>query len=123
MFYNSSAFKALEGGVQLSWLQQQISTQNLANVETPGYKSKDLSFSAVLDEYESDGERKANPDISQINARITTSDAVSKQPDGNNVDAEAEYLALYKSYAQYSMLLDKVKGEFDKYNTVLSANM
>lgn len=122
MFYNSSAFKALEGGVQLSWLQQQISNQNLANIETPGYKSKDLSFAAVLDEYEN-GEKKANPDISQINARITTSDEVSTRADGNNVDAEAEYLALYKAYAQYSLLLDKVKGEFDKYNTVLSANM
>lgn len=122
MFYNSSSFKALEGGVQLSWLQQQISTQNLANVETPGYKSKDLSFAAVLNEYEN-GEKRENPQIGQINAQITTSDAVSTRADGNNVDAEAEYLALYKAYAQYSMLLDKVKGEFDKYNTVLGANM
>ncbi len=122
MFYSSSSFKALEGGIQLSWLQQQISTQNLANLETPGYKSKDLSFAAVLSEYEN-GEKNANPDIGQINAQITTSDEVSTRADGNNVDAEAEYLALYKAYAQYSLLLDKVKGEFDKYNTVLGANM
>lgn len=122
MFYNSSSFKALEGGIQLSWLQQQISTQNLANLETPGYKSKDLSFAAVLNEYEN-GEKNANPEISQINAKITTSDEISTRADGNNVDAEAEYLALYKAYAQYSLLLDKVKGEFDKYNTVLGANM
>lgn len=122
MFYNSSAFKALEGGVQLSWLQQQITNQNIANMETPGYKSKDLSFAAVLEQYEN-GEKKVNPDISKINVQITTSDEVSTRPDGNNVDAEAEYLALFKSYAQYSMLLDKVKGEFDKYNTVLGANM
>lgn len=122
MFYNSSAFKALEGGVQLSWLQQQITNQNIANMETPGYKSKDLSFAAVLEQYEN-GEKKVSPDISKINVQITTSDEVSTRPDGNNVDAEAEYLALFKSYAQYSMLLDKVKGEFDKYNTVLGANM
>ena len=122
MFYNSSSFKALEGGVQLSWLQQQIANQNIANIETPGYKSRDLSFSAVLEEYEN-GEKKAQPEITQVNARINTSDAVSTRADGNNVDAEAEYLALYKAYAQYSLLLDKIKGEFDKYNTVLGANM
>lgn len=120
MFFNSSSFKTLEAGLQLSWLQQQINTQNLANIETPGYKSKSLSFDAVLKEASEEGQ----PDeITKINAAINTSDALSVRPDGNNVDADAESLALYKAYVQYSLLLDKVKGEFDNYNTVLNANM
>ncbi len=120
MFYNSNSFKTLEAGVQLAWLQQQVTTQNLANVETPGYKSQYLSFDAVMKELE---DETRPPEVTEINGAISTSDAVSKRPDGNNVDSEAESLALYKAYAQYSMLLDKVKKEFDNYNTVLGANM
>ena len=120
MFYDSSKFKVLEAGVKLSWLQQQLNTQNIANIETPGYKSKSLSFESVLREAENNNEA---PEIERVDAEIKTSELVSRRPDGNNVDAEVEYLSLYKAYAQYSMLLDKVKGEFDKYNAVLNANM
>lgn len=120
MFYNSSSFKTLEAGVQLAWLQQQIATQNLSNIETPGYKAKTLSFEAVMKDFE---DEKRAPEVTEINGSINTSDAISKRPDGNNVDSDAESLALYKAYAQYSMLLDKVKREFDGYNTVLGANM
>ncbi|NLV86907.1 MAG: flagellar basal body rod protein FlgB [Clostridiales bacterium] len=120
MFYNSSSFKALEAGVQLSWLQQQINTQNLANIETPNYKAKSLSFDAVLSEVQN---TNGNPEIKRIDASINTSDAISKRGDGNNVDLDAEQLSLYKSYVNYTMLLDKIKNQFDNYNSVLGANM
>lgn len=120
MFYDSSSFKALEAGVQLAWMQQQINSQNIANSETPGYKAKSLSFESILsDAMNGDGTQ----DVERINARVTDSDAVSTRADGNNVDSETEALSLYKAYAQYSMLLNKVSGEFDKYNYVLNANM
>lgn len=120
MFYDSSKFKVLEAGVKLSWMQQQLNTQNIANIETPGYKSKSLSFESVMHEVENSNQM---PEIDRVNAKITTSDEVSTRPDGNNVDAETEYLSLYKSYVQYSMLLNKINGEFEKYSTVLNANM
>ena len=48
MFFQSKDFRVLEAGVQLAWLQQQLHTQNLANIETPGYKSKSLVFERTL---------------------------------------------------------------------------
>lgn len=48
MFYDSNSFKVMEAGVQMAWLQQQINSQNIANADTPGYKSKNLSFESVL---------------------------------------------------------------------------
>ncbi len=121
MIYDSSQFKALEAGIKLSWMQQQISTQNIANSETPGYKSKSLSFEGVLQ----DAKDSTNtPEIDHIDATINTSDSTSTRADGNNVDTEKESMELYKAYAQYSMLLEKVHSEFNKYNYVLNnANM
>lgn len=104
--------------MNLAWMQQKINSQNVANIETPGYKSKSLSFDSVLREAENGGK-----EISRINVRVESSDAVSNRPDGNNVDLETESIALYKAYAQYSMLLSKLSTEFEKYNSVLNANM
>lgn len=120
MIYDSNQFKVLEAGVQLAWMQQKLSTQNIANIETPGYKSKSLSFEGVLSAV-SNGSN--TDEISRINASVSTNDALSIQPDGNNVDLEAESISLYKAYAQYSTLLGKINSEFDKYNYVLNCNM
>ncbi|MEG0035762.1 MAG: flagellar basal body rod protein FlgB [Oscillospiraceae bacterium] len=117
MFYDSNKFKVMEAGARFAWMQQQINTQNIANVETPGYKSYGMSFQETLRDAQ-DGEK-----IDRITARIETNDDVSTRPDGNNVDLEAESLALYKAYTQYSMLINKISGEFDKYGMVLNANM
>ena len=120
MFYGSNQFKVLEAGAQLTWLQQKLSTQNIANIETPGYKSKGLKFDGVLSSVRNGNH---NPEISSINASVVTSEAESKRPDGNNVDLEKESISLYKAYANYSSLLNQIKTEFDKYNYVLSCNM
>jgi len=120
MLYDSSQFKVLEAGIKLSWMQQQLSTQNIANSETPGYKSKSLSFESVLQDAK---DSASTPEITSINAQVNTSEDTSVRADGNNVDVEKESVELYKSYAQYSMLLEKVHSEFKKYDYVLNANM
>lgn len=121
MFYDSNSFKVLEAGVQMAWLQQQINSQNIANSETPNYKSKSLSFESVLQNVQSaSGQQK---EVTSINGTVKSSDAVSTRPDGNNVDGETESISLYKAYAQYSALLSKITNEFDKYNAVLGATM
>ena len=101
-------------------MQQKLNTQNIANIETPGYKAKSLSFDGVLSSVDSSTN---TTEISRINASINTDDSLSLQPDGNNVDLEAESISLYKAYAQYSTLLSKINGEFNKYNYVLNCNM
>lgn len=118
MFYNSSAFKALEAGVQLSSMKQQINLQNLANLETPGYKSKSLDFETVLQASNDQG-RKTN----KIRASIVTDENTTARVDGNNVDFEKENIEMYKSYVQYSALLNKIKGQFDNYSYVLNNSM
>lgn len=121
MFYDSNSFKVMEAGVQMAWLQQQINSQNIANSDTPGYKSRNLSFESVLQDVQAGSARK--PAVTSVTGTISTSDNVSTRPDGNNVDGEKESLSLYKAYAQYTALLTQITTEFDKYNAVLGAQM
>ena len=48
MFFDSKDFKVMEAGVQLTWASQNLHMQNLANIETPGYKTKSVQFDKVL---------------------------------------------------------------------------
>ncbi|WP_099205331.1 flagellar basal body rod protein FlgB [Scatolibacter rhodanostii] len=119
MFFDSKNFKVLEAGVQMSWMDQQLHLQNISNIETPGYKSKNLVFDDVLKTAQSSAEDV--PDT--IHASVVTDESVSTLQDGNNVDLEKENIEYYKSYVQYSMLLDKINGKFDNYGIVLNSNM
>ena len=118
MFFNSTNFKTLEAGVKVSAMQQQAHLQNLSNIETPGYKSKSVSFSAVLEDVEGASQR-----ASSIHAELVSDDNTSILPNGNNVDLEKESLALYKTYVQQSMLMDKMTGQFENFSYVLNSNM
>jgi flagellar basal-body rod protein FlgB len=118
MFFNSYDFKLLEAGTNLAWTKQEIHMQNIANVETPGYKAKQLDFVNVLDR-----ERTNVTASNIIETQVVDDPTASVRPDGNNVNMEKESIELYKSYAQYSMLLTKVKSEFDKYGYVLNSSM
>ena len=92
--------------------------QNIANVETPGYKAKQLDFVNVLSE-----ERRNVTAQNIIETQVVEDETASTRSDGNNVNMEKESIELYKAYAQYSMLLGKVRSEFDKYGYVLNSNM
>lgn len=118
MFFNSYNFKLLEAGTNLSWTKQELHMQNIANVETPGYKAKQLDFINVLSQ-----ERQNITSTNIIETQVIEDETASTRSDGNNVNLEKESIELYKSYAQYSMLLGKVRSEFDKYGYVLNSNM
>lgn len=120
MFFNSTGFKVLEAGAELSWAKQQVHTQNLANIETPGYKSQSLDFSVVFEDAISSS-NLSKP--SYVTASITRNEDLSILQDGNNVDLEYENLELYKAYTQYSLVLDKISGQFRNYNTIINASM
>lgn len=122
MFFDSKEFKAMEAGVKATWLQQQLHLQNIANLETPGYKAKSLVFGDVLQEAQSRRGRKEEG-RTVVHARIQTQENVTVRPDGNNVDFDSESVSLYKAYVQYSMLLDKITGQFTNYSYVLNSNM
>ncbi len=117
MFFDSNNFRKIEAGVQLSWMQQQLHLQNISNIETPGYKAQSLSFAQVLESAEEGG-----AELARINAKVVEDDSAGR-PDGNNVNLETESIEAYKAYVQYTLLLEKAQGEFNKYQYVLNSGM
>lgn len=115
--YGDYSFKALEKSLDYIWEKQKISRQNIANHDTPGYKSKSVSFEDTL-------KGVANASVRENEERFVMHEHESKglsvRPDGNNVDMEKESLELWESYAKYSYLTQKMSSQFKNMRYVIN---
>ena len=97
---------SLERFLESSNDRAQVITANLANVDTPGYKTKDVQFHEVL---MSADEENDSAHLSPVISRVS---GLLQRPDGNNVDLDRESLLLAKTQLQYQMGTQLVKSRF-----------
>lgn len=112
-----------------SWTKNEIIANNLANVDTPDYKRKDLNFETTLSEALSDtslhtknmDKKVANLNMSSLNPSIYTEySTLSYRYDGNNVDIDTEQAYLADNQIKYYTLLDSMNHEFNRLRMVLN---
>jgi flagellar basal-body rod protein FlgB len=105
--------RALERALDGAALQHRVSANNLANVETPGYTAKRVSFEQQLRsavQAEGCGERAGA--IARVRPRISaTGDPAG--PDGNNVDIESEMTMLGEAALRYQALTRMLSRKLD----------
>ena len=115
----------LDKAADASWMRQEANSNNIANVNTPGYKRQDVSFEDSLQEaisnsrYRSTDEKVAN--LSKADLRIrsyTDSSGFSYRLDGNNVDIDTENAALARNQLKYNALVDSINHEFSMIKAV-----
>lgn len=115
----------LDKAADASWMRQEAISNNIANVNTPGYKRQDVAFEDSLQEaisnsrYRSTDEKVAN--LSKADLRIrsyTDSSGFSYRLDGNNVDIDTENAALARNQLKYNALVDSINHEFSMIKAV-----
>lgn len=124
--------KVLEKALDGSWMRGEAISQNIANVDTPGYKKKTVSFEQALGEaIDSSGfkgfrtDKRHIPigstDFDSTDIKVTQDNAsLSMRLDGNNVDVDSEMALMAKNNIMYNTLIQKVSGEFRKLKSVIS---
>ena len=119
----------LNKAADASWTKNEIIANNIANVDTPDYKRKDLNFESMLSEALSDATLKTkNMDkkvgslnLSSLNPQIYTEySTLSYRYDGNNVDIDTENAYLADNQIKYYTLLDSMNHEFNRLKMVLN---
>lgn len=122
----------LEKSLNASWNRNTTISQNLANVDTPNYKRKDIAFEEYfndsLDRVRLEGkvtDKRHIPintrDISKIEPKLTEDNSdTSMRIDGNNVDIDAEMANLAKNSIQYNTLIQLVNGGYSKLKSVIA---
>jgi flagellar basal-body rod protein FlgB len=90
---------------------------NLANINTPNYKRKDMDFSITLDN-EVNGSQSHLQDVRDAETQ-RASDGTSIRNDGNNVDLEREVMAISETELHYEALTDMANQYFSVLNNVI----
>lgn len=128
---NSNAFdyiNLLDKAADASWLRNEAISNNIANVDTPGYKREDVTFQSELKraiEYSGgetmDAKVKAlGNSTSHLNARTYKDyQGYSYRLDGNNVDNETEQAMLAKNQLMYEGLMSSISQEFKNLQTAM----
>lgn len=130
----SSAFdyvNVLDKAADASWLRETVISNNMANVDTPGYKRQDVDFQSLLKEQlqknsssNSLDQEINNTNLSRLTATAHTDSAAasySYRLDGNNVDVDTEQVELASEQIRYSALTDSMTQEFSRLKSVMTS--
>jgi len=126
---NSSAYNyinVLDKAADASWLRESAITNNIANVDTPGYKRQDVDFEGVLktelgrSKYTSLDSKISNVHLDHLNAATyTDASNYSYRLDGNNVDIDTEQVELASEQLRYTGLTDSITQEISRLKSVM----
>lgn len=97
----------IPGLLKAAELRHQVLSQNLANVNTPGYQRLDVDFEAHLAKVMS-GDQSAETVVPQI----VKDSSASMRADGNNVDIDKEVGQLSKNATLYQMYTELLNSQF-----------
>lgn len=116
--------KYLEKGLDAAWLRNQVISNNIANAETPGFKSSSVEFenifAAALDDtgaFDNKVTRSkhisfSGADPESVVPVVLQNNDTSMRMDENNVDIDYENVELAKNTLYYNTLVEKLNTEF-----------
>lgn len=98
------------------WGRQTVTLNNIANVDTPGFKSQYVTFEEELAQRIQNAGTRQRP-ASAINKAIEQTRAVhnttwteSSRLDGNNVDMDQEQVELVRTAYEYQYMVNSISG-------------
>ena len=122
--FSTNAFdyiNVLDKAADASWLRETAITNNLANIDTPGYKRLDVDFQSVLEKELGMTKympldqkiRRLNGNLSSLNvSTYTDSTNYSYRLDRNNVDVDTENVELASEQIRYEALTSSINSQF-----------
>mgnify|MGYP001156632697 FL=1 len=138
MFEGSDFGKAiglLKKSMDVSVMRRDVIANNVANAEVPNFKRSDVNFETSLKAaLESEGSKPAlelavtDPrhiqlgkavDWQTIEPRTVLDYLTTSKNNGNNVDAEQEFMDSLRNQLQYSLMTQAANFEFNQVNLVL----
>lgn len=122
--------KVLDKALDATWLRNEVISNNIANVDTPGFKKSAVRFEDELKaakmqrNIEGNRTRQNHMDvgrasIDRIVPEVFSPSGISMREDGNNVDIDAEMAALANNTVMYNYLVQKITREFQRIRNVI----
>ncbi|MFD1037993.1 flagellar basal body rod protein FlgB [Virgibacillus byunsanensis] len=124
----SGTINTLENSLDYASAKNRTISNNIANVDTPNYKSKSVDFKNVLrDELSSTHQTKRThpkhiafgTENNNTPFQISTDNNTIYNHNGNNVDIDKEMSELAKNQIYYQGLVDRINGKLGSLQTVI----
>lgn len=100
------------------WGRQTVTQQNIANVDTPGYKQQFVTFENTLGKSIRAAQLQNAPAkaiqraIDHSHLQLHTTRNESTRLDGNNVDMDQEQVELVKTTYEYQHMVQSINNDF-----------
>jgi flagellar basal-body rod protein FlgB len=118
----------LDKAADASWTRNEIISNNIANIDTPGYKRQDLNFEDELERalgnsrYKTMDKKVADLKDRHLEARVVNDySGFSYRTDYNNVDVDTENVMLAANQLKYQGLMQGLKSEFANLSAVMKS--
>lgn len=116
----------LEKGLSYATTKNKAIAQNIANVDTPGYKTKDVDFKTVFADAQRAEIKSYKSDVKHFDFSITSQGSGvysnvdwSTRSNGNAVNMDSEQAKLAENTIYYNALIERVSSKFQTLNSVV----
>jgi len=116
---DKSIMAALGRQLSIAVAQQAVAAGNLANIDTPGYRTREVSFDQVLDEQLRETGSLAVTDPRHLAGAAGAADASVREAeglpirrDGNNVELDRELLRMSRAAADFTAAQTALAAKF-----------
>jgi len=109
--FDSVSVRALDSALDGLAMRQRASADNVANLQTPGYRARQVAFEDALTRAVDRGDGAAS-------ATVTRSLGATRL-DGNNVDLDTETLLQIETNLRYQVATQAMSGTFSSVRTAM----
>ena len=112
----------LENYLKLTAAREKIISSNMANIDTPGYRTRDINFESELNRAMSDGSLRMadGTETLQMLPVVRQIQGLMERPDGNNVSLDREGLEMAETQLRYQLAIQLLKDDFRNKRAAIS---
>ncbi|ABF40657.1 flagellar basal-body rod protein FlgB [Candidatus Koribacter versatilis Ellin345] len=98
-----------ERALDVSAARQRVIANNMANVDTPGYHTRDIDFAGQLRQMLGEASGGSQTTLASRNVP-----GLVERPDGNNVNVERESLLMAHTQLEFNTAIQVIRSEFKR---------
>jgi flagellar basal-body rod protein FlgB len=119
---NTPLLSTLESYLKLTTSREQAISANMANVDTPGYHTRDINFEGELKRAMGGvlSESGDSAESVQLSPVVREVPGLMERPDGNNVSLDREGLLMSETQLQYQIGVQLIKHQFHQILSAIS---
>jgi flagellar basal-body rod protein FlgB len=104
----------LESYLKLTASRVQAISANMANIDTPGYRTRDINVESEFQKVMSGSLHKSEDgsEAVQLSPVFHQVQGLMERPDGNNVSLDHEGLLLARTQLQYQLAIQLIQNHF-----------